>query len=137
MTHLQHALTQPPLLNPISLLPAQDASALNSTPPPLAATPANDAPPDELDNPAALKKAFAERCNWETLTTKLRTVIEIAADNLARLRSDVLAIEGVHADPKNSRVEAAGRRHIRKTGAVEKVAQDHFVLTVRTELTDG
>ncbi|SDZ38778.1 glycosyltransferase [Pseudomonas salomonii] len=77
MTHLQHTLTQPPALPPFSLPPIQDASALKGAPPVLTAAPANDATaPDELDNPAALKKAFAERCNWETLTAKLRTVIE-------------------------------------------------------------
>lgn len=37
---------------------------------------ANDPGPDELDNPAALKKAFAEHCNWKELAAKLRPLLE-------------------------------------------------------------
>lgn len=37
-------------------------------------------PADELDNPAALKKAFAERCNWQALATVLRGLLKEAVD---------------------------------------------------------
>ncbi|WP_438870232.1 glycosyltransferase [Pseudomonas sp. L1(2025)] len=36
----------------------------------------NDAPSDEPDNPAALKKAFGEQHNWQTLTNSLRTLLD-------------------------------------------------------------
>ncbi|MBI6562521.1 glycosyltransferase family 32 protein [Pseudomonas synxantha] len=37
---------------------------------------ANDPSPDEFDNPAALKKAFAEYCNWKELAAKLLPLLE-------------------------------------------------------------
>lgn len=43
-------------------------------PSPLAATPPIAA--DPLDNPAALKSAFADSCNWQALAQKLQTIIK-------------------------------------------------------------
>ncbi|QOQ77683.1 sugar-binding protein [Pseudomonas poae] len=37
---------------------------------------ANDTSPDALDNPAALKKAYAQHCNWTELAAKLRPMLE-------------------------------------------------------------
>lgn len=76
MTTLLPAHTHQALQNPANLTPLQGAGELTTAEPALIETSANDAIPDALDNPAALKKAFAERCNWETLAAKLRTILE-------------------------------------------------------------
>lgn len=76
MTTLHSVLTDRALQNPASLNPPQDAGALTSAQPNSIEASANDATPGTLDNPAALKKAFADRCNWETLAAKLRTSLE-------------------------------------------------------------
>ncbi|MFL1553516.1 hypothetical protein ACI77I_31340 [Pseudomonas sp. D47] len=55
-----------PLTNP-AILPATQATNTQVT-----EVAANDIGPDELDNPLALKKAFADRCNWNELATKHR-----------------------------------------------------------------
>lgn len=76
MTTLLPAHTHQALQNPANLTPLQGAGELTTAEPALIEASANDAIPDALDNPAALKKAFAERCNWETLAAKLRTILE-------------------------------------------------------------
>lgn len=76
MTTLQPALSHQALQNPANLTASQGTGALITAEPALIEDSANDATPDELDNPAALKKAFADRCNWETLAAKLRTILE-------------------------------------------------------------
>lgn len=76
MTTLQPALSHQALQNVANLNPSQGASALITAEPALIEASANDATLDDLENPAALKKAFAERGNWETLAAKLRTILE-------------------------------------------------------------
>ncbi|WLH87184.1 glycosyltransferase [Pseudomonas sp. FP2338] len=76
MTTLQPALSHQALQNSANLTASQGTGALITAEPALIEDSANDATPDELDNPAALKKAFADRCNWGTLAAKLRTILE-------------------------------------------------------------
>lgn len=76
MTTLQPALSHQALQNPANLTASQGTGALVTAEPALIEASANDATPDDLDNPAALKKAFADRCNWETLAAKLHTILE-------------------------------------------------------------
>lgn len=72
-----------PLTNPVILPPTQAINAL------VTEVAANDTGPEPLDNPQALKKAFAERCNWKELAAKLRTVLEKAhADFPGEVSSD-------------------------------------------------
>ncbi len=76
MTTLQSALSHQALQNPANLTASQGTGALITAEPALIEASANDATPDDLNNPAALKKAFADRCNWETLAAKLHTILE-------------------------------------------------------------
>ncbi|MDQ0740119.1 glycosyltransferase [Pseudomonas sp. W4I3] len=77
VTH--HVPAHPPLTRPTRLVSAHTNNA--------AITPASvavndpgtrDTGPDEFDNAAALKEAFAERCNWKEVAAALRITLEDA-----------------------------------------------------------
>ena len=62
----------------------------------------NDVAPDELDNPAALKQAFSERCNWQLL-----------ADNLGELLKELNdAFPGEVSDRQRGALEARLATHL-------------------------
>ena len=102
MLPLPNALAHLPLLHPAALTqapPLQPAPTTQSLP---VAGSTNDVAPDELDNPAALKQAFSERCNWQLL-----------ADNLGELLKELNdAFPGEVSDRQPGALEARLATHL-------------------------
>lgn len=90
-----------------------------STPAPSSATPASTVAAEgplqtltpTLDNPAALKTAFGDSCNWQTLATKLHTLIESVNQ---RFPFDVPLTEGQNTAQFEAEV-SAGLKNIAMT----------------------
>ncbi|QJI29362.1 sugar-binding protein [Pseudomonas sp. ADAK18] len=78
MNAIQPAHAHLPLTNLASLEPKQSASTLMIPQPAPPEAAISDTSSDEHDNPATLKKAFGERCNWKELAAALRTLLDEA-----------------------------------------------------------
>ena len=101
MLPLPNVLAHLPLLHPAARTQAPPPPSLTTQPLPVEA-PSNDVAPEALDNPAALKQAFSERCNWQVL-----------ADNLGELLRELNdAFTGDLSDHQRRELEARLTTHL-------------------------